>query len=299
MLNNIFIAIIIIAVVAIIIVVVRKFSIIANLDLKNLLEEKEHKKKQELIRKKLEDRGQDLRNSLQNKLSPLKGLWSILQKKFRVYVGKIEKLLHYEDLLKNRNFIKQLSVSEKKNKLDSLIQKAHGYFVNNNFEKAEESYISAIKFNKKSAKAYRGLADTYFAKGSIDEAIQTYDFLTKLTPDDDDLFFRLSGIFEEIGKINEAIHYLERAIAVNDSMSSRFYHLAELFIKVDQHETALESVSQAVEIEPKNPKYLDLLIEIAIICKNKKISSTALDELRIVNPENQKLQEFKERVESI
>jgi hypothetical protein len=70
-------------------------------------------------------------------------------------------------------------------------------------------------------------------------------------------------------------------------------------LKVGQADVAKESILQAVELEPQNPKYLDLLIEIAIICGNKDLALKGYGELRLVNPENQKLSSFKDRIYKI
>ena len=56
---------------------------------------------------------------------------------------------------------------------------------------------------------------------------------------------------------------------------------------------------QAVELEPKNPKYLDLLIETVILCGDKDLAERAFNELRMVNPENQKLAVLRERINNI
>ena len=62
---------------------------------------------------------------------------------------------------------------------------------------------------------------------------------------------------------------------------------------------AKEAALQAVELEPQNPKYLDLLIETAIICGDKATAVRSLEELRLVNPDNQKLDSFRERITKI
>ena len=110
---------------------------------------------------------------------------------------------------------------------------------------------------------------------------------------------KLAEIAESQGDLEEAIGYYQQAVLVNDSFSPRFYHLAELLVKVGQPQVAVESILQAVELEPQNPKYLDLLIEIAIICGNKDLALKGYGELRLVNPENQKLHSFKDRIYKI
>jgi predicted Zn-dependent protease len=67
-------------------------------------------------------------------------------------------------------------------------------------------------------------------------------------------------------------------------------------LRVDQPETAREALLSALQLEPKNPKYLDLLIEVAILCNDSGLAITAYNELRLVNPENQKLDYFKGKI---
>jgi hypothetical protein len=82
-------------------------------------------------------------------------------------------------------------------------------------------------------------------------------------------------------------------------LSSRFYHLAELLIKADHPEIAKESIIQAVELEPKNPKYLDLMTETGILCGDKVLADTGFQELRLVNPQNNKLESFQARINDL
>ncbi|MDD2758377.1 MAG: tetratricopeptide repeat protein [Patescibacteria group bacterium] len=299
MYNFIFLAIIVTALVVVAVVATRKFPQVANLDLDNLSEEQENKKKRELLSRRLEARGKKAEKIWAEKMVPLVDLWGKLQAKFRVYVGRIEKLLHYEELLKHRTKVKAMPAGEKEYQIGELLQQAENHVLQSNFDKAEELYIAAIKLDKKSVPAYRGLADTYMAKGAVDEAFQTYAFLSKLLPSDDNLLVKLGEIAEERGRTEEAIQYYEQATVINDSLSPRFYHLAELLRKSDQPDIALEAIAQAVELEPKNPKYLDLLIETAIICGNKTLAEKNFEELRLVNPENHKLNEFKEKIEKM
>jgi len=99
--------------------------------------------------------------------------------------------------------------------------------------------------------------------------------------------------------LEEAIDYYQQAVVANDAFSTRFFHIAELLLKVNQPAVAREAVVQAVELEPKNPKYLDLLLEIAIILRDKNLAQRGYNELRAVNPENNKLDEFRVRVDQI
>jgi tetratricopeptide (TPR) repeat protein len=297
--NIVFLIIIIVSIIVIAVVIFRKFSVLANLDLENLAEEQEVQKKKKLLSHRLMEKEKEAGKSFTAKIEPFRKIWYFLQTKFRLYVGKIERLLHYEELIKNRVKEKQMTNNERANKFNEMIFQAQNQLAEGKYETAEEFFIAAIKLDKKSAVAYRGLGDTYMAKGAVEEAMQTYDFLSKLTPDDDALLVKLSELSEERGFLDDAIGYLERAITVNDSLSTRFFRLAELYAKNGHSDLALDAVGQAVELEPKNPKYLDLLIETAIICGNQKIAQKNFDELRMVNPENNKLIELKEKIDKI
>jgi hypothetical protein len=52
-------------------------------------------------------------------------------------------------------------------------------------------------------------------------------------------------------------------------------------------------MKKALKIEPNNPRYLDTMFRISIIIKDKVLAFEAYDRLSKVNPENQKLAEFK------
>lgn len=308
MLNIIFLLIIIAALAIILFIVIRKFPQVANLDIHSLPEEKIYRKKREIINKRIEKSGNLLKEKIGKLFIPVAKAWGKFQLQFRVYVGKIEKLLHHEQFLKTKT--KRLASrrmsgakdnfdKENEQKFGQLIQNGEQELKLSNYDKAEEIFISAIKINPKSAVAYRGLGDTYLAKNSIEEAVQTYKFLIKMEPDDDSVLVKLAEIAESRGDLEEAIACYQQAVLVNDSFSSRFYRLAELLTKVGQPQVAKESILQAVELEPQNPKYLDLLIEIAIICGDKDLALKAYGDLRLVNPENQKLDAFKDRIYKI
>lgn len=296
MLNIIFILIIAIALGVILFLVIRKFPQMASLDLSNLPEEKIYQKKREIINKRIEKSSAILKNKFSKVLIPLGKVWGRLQLQFRIYVGKIEKLLHHEQVLKTKQKVKEINPEENSQKLAQLIQDGEQKLKSESYDEAEELFISAIKIDPKSVVAYRGLGDTYLAKNSVEEASQTYKFLIKMQPEDDSVLVKLAEIAENQGNLEEAIEYYQQTVLINDSISTRFYHLAELLLKINQPEVAKESVLQAVELEPQNPRFLDLLIEVAIICGNKDIALKAYGELRLVNPENKKLHNFKDRI---
>ncbi len=299
MLNILFIIVILICLGIIGFIVWQKLLQLSNLDVETLPQEKTARKKHEIISKRVEMQSKEARAKFVAKLKPLDLVWRKLQFQFRVYVGKIERLLHHEQMIKTKQEQSAMTVEEKENKIKTLVQDGEHSLHLNNFDQAEQAFIAAIKMNAKSAGAYRGLGEVYLSKGATEEAEQTFDFLLQLEPGNDAVMAKLAEMAESQNNIDKAIEYYQRAVVANDSLSPRFSHLAELLLKVNQPQVAKEAVSQAVELEPQNPKYLDLLIETAILCQDKKLAAEAFNSLRLVNPENSKLTDFKGRIDKI
>lgn len=295
MFNIIPLIVILIALAVVAVIIVRKFPQLANLDTASLPQEKEASKKKEILAKRIEERGRRLKELLLKRLGPVRKLWGLLQLRFRIYVGKMERLWHHEQAVKTKA-VAAKAPEEARQKVTILVQEGENLLGQGQAEQAEEKFIAAIKLDQKSASAYRGLGFAYAAKGSLEEARETFRFVLQLEPDDDSVMVKLADMAESQGDLEEAIQYYQQAVLINDALSPRFYHLAELLNKVGQPEVAKEAIVQAVELEPKNPKYLDLMTETAIICGDRSLSERGMNELRLVNPENQKLNDFRERI---
>lgn len=291
-----FLILMVVSVVVMAVIVVRKFPQISNVDVDNLPQEKEARKKKEIMTRRVQVEGSKVMAHLGKFASPIDGLWRKLQLQFRIYVGKIERLWHHEERKKK---VAHVNVEEQDTKIHSLLNDGQTEIQHGNLDKAEGLFIAAIKLDPRSYDAYRGLADTYFAKESFEEALETYQFLLQLYPNDDAVLVKIAELAEQQGDIEKAIEYYQQAVVINDSLSPRFYHLAELLAKIGQPEIAREAITSAVELEPKNPKYLDLLIEIGILCGDKDLATQGYKELRLVNPKNQKLLVFNDRIKEL
>lgn len=278
-------------------VALRHFPEVAQLDVEHLPVEKEQRKKRELITKRLEAEGVWLRDRSRVWLKPIGILWVNLQGRFRRYVRRIEKLWHHEKTLRAKQQPELAPVASAD--LAAQLKRATEALARGEWEGAELSCIAAIKLDQTNAEAYRALAQSYTARELWEEAKQTYLFLTKLAPDDDKVYAALGEIAEAEGNTQEAIEHYQEAVVLNDALSPRFYHLAELLLKVNQPAVAREAIISALGLEPKNPKFLDLLLETAILMSDKEEAEEVYAELRLVNPDNNKLAEFKERINKL
>lgn len=126
---------------------------------------------------------------------------------------------------------------------------------------AEKIYIDIISHNPKSVDAYEGLGNLYLGNGQFDQARETLQFTLRLSPND----------------------------------ASVLVSLAQLELKLDQPKSALAHLKKAIQKRPKNPKYLDLYIEVSLKAGSLKDAADGIKRLKEVNPENQKIQNFEER----
>ncbi|MFA7653460.1 MAG: tetratricopeptide repeat protein [Candidatus Magasanikbacteria bacterium] len=294
-----FLVAIIVCLAVIVFIIVRKFPQLTNLDLTNLAEEQQSKKKQQIIGQRIEEHSKQVKENWKKRLQPVVRFWRVLQFNFRVYVGKVERLWYHDQVAQTDSKLHAVPPKEDIKKFNTCMTEADQFLVSGKLNQAEELFIKAIKIDQKSPPAYRGLGDTYLAKNSLEEARETYKFLLQLDPEDDVTMVKLAQIAESQGDIEEAIQYYQQATVINDSLAPRFYHLAELLLKVGQPLVARDSILQAVQLETKNPKYLDLLVETAIICGDKSLAQVYFNELRLVNPDNRKLSEFLQRIDRL
>ncbi|MBU0645945.1 tetratricopeptide repeat protein [Patescibacteria group bacterium] len=130
---------------------------------------------------------------------------------------------------------------------------------------AEKKYIEVISHHPKNVAAYEGLGNLYLEIKSYDQARETFLFTLRIAPDD---------------------------ASVNMSM-------AELETDLKNHAKACEFAKKAVDKRPGNPKYLDMYIESALAAKLFAEADQGIELLEQVNPENQKIGDFKERLQGL
>ena len=62
---------------------------------------------------------------------------------------------------------------------------------------------------------------------------------------------------------------------------------------------AEENVAKSLEIEPANPRYLDRMIDLNILTENRDLAWQSWQKLKTVNPDNKKLDDFKQRINEL
>ena len=280
----------------IVFVVIRKFPQLTLIDVGSIPEVKMERKKEEILRKRVEESVAIWGKRQEKFWRPLFRKLKEAQLGFRKYVGRVQKIVvDSERKLKKR----RISTPEAKAEVAAFLREAGTAFERKDWELAEKKYIEAIRLSPRNREAYFGLGNVYLEKDELNDAEEAFQYLVRLNPRHDGGLVKLAEIAEKRGDVEKAIEYYEKSLLVEDGKATRFVKIAELFLSIDKADTALEAVRQAVELEPDSPKYLDMMAEVSIKCRDKQSAEDAFQKLRMVNPENQKLDVLRERIEKI
>lgn len=133
-------------------------------------------------------------------------------------------------------------------------------------EESEKIFLDIIANDSKNVGAYEGLTEIYQANKDEEAEKEILKFLLKLNP---------------------------------TNFAKYIFRLAEIAFANKDYEEAVTLVSRLLKKGAVEPKYLDFLIESAIISKQRKIGWSALRILQKINPENGKIEDFEERLRNL
>jgi tetratricopeptide (TPR) repeat protein len=242
--------------VVLLVIIFRKFSILATIDVDTVPQERLEQKKDDIIEMRLRRKFEWLRDKL---LIIIRPLIKITGDFFRfVYRKALELEKNYQE--------KSQSKSDKsatnQQKVLALMSEGEALIKDEEFAQAEKKFIQVISMDHMNIAAYDNLGKTYTGQKDYEHAIEALQHALKL----DD---RNSLIHHDLGMVYKDIGDLEKA---------------KMYVK------------KAVKIDPNNPKYLDCLIEISILHKDRYTAQEAFGTLKRVNPENQKLPDIEKQI---
>ncbi len=277
------------------VVLVRRFPQIASLDVEKLPEEREIRTKKAIIEKQFTESLKRQKVFLAAVAKPVGRVWKAAQEKFRATVSKT-----YVRYAKTKARVK---VSEEQSAppeaIAMLLKTAENAALMKSFDEAEQKYIEVIRLSPRSVEAYRGLARLYYDKGQLQEAEELFLFILKLDPSDIRALNRLGMIAAQNEKWNDAVRYFKRAVELDNEVAIRHFDLGCAYRELGKHDEAMRTFERAVALESLNPKYLDAYLEEAIACGNRELAESILNQLKLANPDNKKLDELKKRVGEI
>jgi tetratricopeptide (TPR) repeat protein len=249
-------------------IIVKKFPALAILDVNNMSGAKEAKFKDQLIKAKVE-------RDLTKFAGSLARVWLFLSKRLAGFLKSSQATLKKTKL--NYKIEAKIPWPEKIKRIKELFAASEELIKKEFYGEAEEKLVEIISLDQKNLKAFFVLAGVYHDLKKWPEARQTYEYALKLARANQDD----SGIMEDL------------------NLPEIYFSLAWTLKEADDLETALENCQEALELEPNNPRYLDLILDLSIMKKDKELANKYLEKLAAVNPENNKLIDWQEKIKGL
>jgi len=145
---------------------------------------------------------------------------------------------------------------------------------------AEEHYIAALRIDPMNAAAYFGLGELSIEAKNWEQAAETFTFLGRL------LAKRLAAADADKD-------------AIRTELIRAHVGAGEALREMREYARSREVFAKAASLEPANPKYLDLLLEACILVGDKTAAEEAFAAFVEANPENQKLEELRSRIDEM
>jgi len=260
---------------------------LANLDVANIPAEKEARFKERIISNRLKRNVIKWLVKLSRLFAPLGcGVSNF----FKLSLRRLDQLK--SDYL-TREAVQDINTAQK---IEELFTQAEEFKKHGDLAGAESRYIGIIGLDSKNFKAFKELGRIYFEKKQYEEARQTFEHVLKLKKDDEDIYENLAQIAQKTGNLNEARDEYLKSITINKQNAQAYFSLACVYRAMGQWAEAAGSLKKALRIEPASPKYLDTMLEISIMVKDKASALDTYRKLSEVNPENNKLAEFKKQI---
>lgn len=237
----------------------RKWTQLRLLDVQSLPDSETKKKKQELIKQRIERAG--LKYAKKAQKDVIKPLGSGLQTLIRTVAGKLTAAERRYQQKKNKVATQEGDLRV----IDSMLDEAQKFMDEEIWDLAEKKLIAVISLDARNKDAYELLGRVYLFNKDYKSAKETFEFLNKLSPRDASVIASLGQVAQKLGSKEEAVEYFRKA----------------------------------VDISPKNPKYLDLYLDSIIEIGDVHEAMTTLDKLREVNPENKKIEDYEEKIEQV
>jgi tetratricopeptide (TPR) repeat protein len=243
-------------------VIIRKFPEIASINVETLKSDKSEKERLEKIKEEM---------FIKRLVEARVRLAKFLMRVFSPIGGGVIEFFKSlgskfkETERKYKKAAENLSKEETVVKIKNLITEAGNFVRNASYDMAEKYYLEALSLDFKNIDVYDGLAWLYVERKQYKEAREALEFILKLNP----------------------------------NYSDAYYGLAEIAKREERIDEAVEFAKKAVELSSSNPKYLDFLIEMCIMAGRADLAKSALEQLKLVNPENNKIGDFEARIKEL
>lgn len=251
--------IVVVSLVGIIFIIVRKFPVLASIDVSSIKSEQEAARKEKIIALRLERKILGAGKFFGRLFMPVGRTLKIFFK--NIY----NKVSAWEKNYAQKREAKPAAADEIGQKIKTLFFSVDELLQGGKTSEAEKKCIEIVALDHKNILAYKKLGAIYLEQRNYENARATFEHILKLKADDVETLIDLGNLYKQLGENGKALPIFERVVV----------------------------------LEPTNPKNLDFLIEISIIVGNKELAAESLKKLKEANPENQKLAEFEAKIAAL
>ncbi|MEA2088976.1 MAG: tetratricopeptide repeat protein [Patescibacteria group bacterium] len=293
MYNIIPFSVIIVSFAIILFIIIRKFPTISSIDIESLPKEQQDRLREKIVIDRIKRRLKKL--AVLNRIFFVDKLSGLIKKKFKTLY---DKLLDLEKIYKFKPKMEHFKIKHKNNSED-ILEEAKLLLADNNLEEAEKKFVEAIGLNPQNIKAYKGLGKIYLELKQYEQAKEVFEHIIKLDDKDSYAYFALGEINSNKGDIICARENFLKAVELKKHDAPMLIELAKVCQILGYNEEAQSHLKEAVNVDPNNPKYLDYLIKASIDLKDKNLAENILYKLEKINPENNKIEEYKKDIKEL
>ncbi|MEP7264199.1 MAG: tetratricopeptide repeat protein [Bacteroidota bacterium] len=127
---------------------------------------------------------------------------------------------------------------------DAWNQMGVAYWRLKNFEKAKNSYESALKCNPNDATVHSNIGTILFETGNYPEALKAFTKATQINPNYGDAFLNLGSVYGMMKQFDLAVPAFERCIAIDRNNATAWYYLGITYQSLGNTAKAQECFAQ-------------------------------------------------------
>ncbi len=178
-----------------------------------------------------------------------------------------------------------------------LLERGRAALASGEIEAAEQAFLEVLRHDAHDPRAYDGLGELYLGERDYEQAQEVYKFLAKRAPSSA-AYLGLARVAAGQGQSVEARAAYTKSLGLGDTVAARL-EFARVLHGLGDTIGAQDQLAAARALEPANPKILDFYIELSIVNGRLSEAQAALDTLREVNPDNQKIPDFVQAVREL
>lgn len=271
----------------------RHWREIRLIDPGSIQEERERRKRDELILQRLERIRSD-------KFGPL----ALGFKRLAVW-GKTVFHAAYIRLIRLEKFYTQAKspfafiAPSAKERIKLILDEARSLARDQKFAEAEKRYLEILSIDARHWDAYKGLGLIYIKQKLWQQAKETFEFLSKSKKADDAVFAALAEISENDGDFVKAEDFRKKAVEFRPRLANRQSEMASFYLERGEPQKAWPFAKRANELDPKSARYLEISLDTAILLGDRLEAQRRYDKLRLLSEDRPKLQAYKDKIDAL